>query len=78
MWVFRKDILSGLGLESDVCCFSHEIKIEACHHGKYRWKEVPIRYRGRLGGVAKLTGGWQGWRAGISDFLHILKMGLAR
>lgn len=73
MWVFHSDILQGLRLDSDICCFSHEIKVEACFFNKCRWKEVPISYKIRSGGNAKLTAGWKGLEAGCVDMLHILK-----
>jgi len=78
MWVLRKSVLDRLRLESDNWLFSHEIKIEACVYNALRWKEVPIHYRPRYGGTNKLTDGWQGWKAGVTDFLHIAKKRVAR
>ena len=49
MWVFRKDILKRLRLNSNTWPLSQEIKIEACHFARCRWKEVPIQYRTSLG-----------------------------
>jgi len=48
MWVFKREKVQRLLLRSNLA-FSQEIKIEAIHFGKLRWKEVPIRYRVRVG-----------------------------
>ncbi len=74
MWVFRKNILPRLMLHSDSWPLSHEIKIEACHYAKFRWKEVPIRYRARAGQTKLLNG----WKVGLTDLLHIAKKRLVR
>jgi len=50
MWIFRKNILRQLNLESDSMSFSEEIKIEAYKRG-FRCREIPIRYRMRIGEV---------------------------
>ncbi len=50
MWVFRKNILKQLELESDNMSFSEEIKIEAYKKG-LRCLEIPITYRTRIGEV---------------------------
>jgi len=74
MWVFRKDILPRLTLHSDSWPLSHEIKIEACHYARCRWKEVPIRYRARTGQTKLLNG----WKVGLVDLFHIAKKRLVR
>jgi dolichol-phosphate hexosyltransferase len=74
MWMFRKDILDRLKLHSNSWPLSHEIKIEACYYGGCRWKEVPIRYRVRLGRTKLLNG----WRVGFDDLLHIAKKRVVR
>ncbi|HOB38553.1 MAG TPA: glycosyltransferase family 2 protein [Methanomassiliicoccaceae archaeon] len=58
MWVFRREVLSKIRLESDGMPFSEEIKIEAFR--KLRSKEVMIRYRRRVGEV-KLSSWRDGW-----------------
>lgn len=78
MWAIRSDILNRLRLKSNSNTFSHEIKMEACYFSKCRWKEVPIQYRARSGGSAKLTNGWRGWKAGFADLFHIAKKRLIR
>ena len=50
MWIFRKKILKNLTLTSDGMPFSEEIKIEAYKKG-LRCKEIPIKYRTRIGEV---------------------------
>jgi glycosyltransferase involved in cell wall biosynthesis len=78
MCLFRRHILGKLRLSSDNWTFSHELKIEACYYNKCRWMEVSIKYKRRSGGTVKLTSGWKGWKAGIIDFLHILKKRIIR
>jgi len=68
MWVFRKDLLDQLKLNSDSMPFSEEIKIEACHFAKCRWREVPIEYRVRVG-EAKLSG----WRDGLHNLFYLVR-----
>jgi len=66
MWVFRSAILEDLALISDGMSFSEEIKIEAMK--KFRGKEVPIKYRKRVGEV-KLSS----WDDGIENLLFLFK-----
>jgi glycosyltransferase involved in cell wall biosynthesis len=72
MWVFRKSILEKLKLSSNTP-LSQEIKIEACHFARCRWREVPIQYRPRSG-KAKLGG----WKVGTGNFIHLMKKRLRR
>lgn len=72
MWVFKKDILQNLVLKSNTP-LSQELKIEACHFTNCRWKEVPIKYRTRLGGV-KLGG----WKVGFKNLMHLIKKRIVR
>ncbi len=74
MWVFRKNILDSLKLESNIWPFSHELKLEVCYFNKYRWKEVPIRYKARAGQTKLL----RGWLVGILDLFHLIKMRVKR
>ena len=60
MWVFRREILDKLDLESDGMSLSEEIKIEAFR--KTRAIEVPITYRVRVGEV-KLSS----WKDGLGN-----------
>jgi hypothetical protein len=59
MWIFRKSILPSLELTSDGMGFSEEIKIEAIKKG-FKFKEIPIKYRKRIGKV-KLNTWRDGW-----------------
>ena len=68
MWVFKREILDKLRISSDVWPFSHELKLEACYFNKYRWREVPIQYRDRIG-ETKLS---SGWKVGFTDLFHII------
>ena len=72
MWVFRKSILEKLKLSSNTP-LSQEIKIEACHFARCRWREVPIEYRPRSG-KAKLGG----WKVGTGNLVHLMKKRLRR
>jgi hypothetical protein len=72
MWVFRREILKNLKLSSNTP-LSQEIKIEACHFTRCRWREVPIQYHLRSG-KAKLGG----WRVGTGNLLHLVKKRVRR
>lgn len=72
MWVFRRSILSKLRLTSNTP-LSQELKIEACHFAKCRWREILIRYQPRAG-KAKLGG----WKVGTTNLLHLFKKRLVR
>jgi dolichol-phosphate hexosyltransferase len=68
MWIFRKRILKKMVLRFDTMAFSEELKIEACHFGKCRWKEVPIEYRHRVG-ASKISS----WRDGCGNLVALLQ-----
>lgn len=72
MWVFRKNILDRLVLKSNTP-FSQEIKIEACHFARCRWKEVPIKYHPRLGRAK-----YGGWKAGFTLLGDLIRKRLIR
>jgi glycosyltransferase involved in cell wall biosynthesis len=72
MWVFRKAILQRLRLTSNTP-LSQEIKIEACHFARCRWREVPIQYMTRSG-KAKLGG----WKVGTGNMMHLITKRLRR
>jgi len=67
MWVFKRNILPKLKLESDGMAFSEEIKIECAIRG-FNLVEVPINYRERRGKVKLNT-----WRDGISNLIYLFK-----
>ena len=69
MWVFRREILKHMSLESDSMAFSEEIKIEALRHrGKIRFQEISIQYSSRLGEI-KLNP----WRDGLFNLWFLVK-----
>jgi hypothetical protein len=68
MWVFRRPALAKLTLTSDGMPFSEEIKIEAFRHPELKCREVPIRYRARVGEV-KL----QSWADGVDNLVFLLR-----
>lgn len=73
MWVFKKDILAGLMLKSDKMSFSEELKIEACHFARLRYREMPITYRPRVGKIKLRV-----LRDGFHNLLYLVKKRLAR
>lgn len=73
MWVFSKDLLSKVILKSDSMSLSEELKLEACHFLKCRWKEVPIKYRAWVGEAKLKT-----WRHGFGNLLYLAKKKLIR
>jgi glycosyltransferase involved in cell wall biosynthesis len=68
MWVFRRNILSKMTLESDGMAFSEEIKIEALKRPGILFAEIPILYTSRLGEI-KLNP----WRDGFYNLWFLLK-----
>lgn len=68
MWVFRKDALCKMKLESNGMSFSEEIKIEAIINNDIKFKEVPIDYSQRAG-EAKL----EPWKDGFKNILFLFK-----
>ena len=73
MWVFRRALLDKAILRSDSMSLSEELKIEACHFIRCRWKEVPIRYGTRIGKVKLRT-----WRDGFGNLLYLIKKRVRR
>lgn len=71
MWVFRREVLGRLRLTSDGMPLSEEIKIEAFR--KLRAREVPIRFRRRVGEV-KLSS----WRDGRKNLAFLWKKRFAK
>ena len=72
MWVFRKSILDRLVLKCNSTS-SQEMKIEACHFARCRWREVPIKYYPRLGRAK-----YGGWKDGFASLLYLMKKRLIR
>jgi glycosyltransferase involved in cell wall biosynthesis len=68
MWVFRREILKDMMLESDGMAFSEEIKIEALRNPRIRFGEISIMYSSRLG-ETKLNA----WRDGFANLAFLLK-----
>lgn len=68
MWVFRRAALDKLTLTSDGMAFSEEIKVEAFRAAGVRCREVPIRYRVRVGEV-KLNS----WRDGLQNLFFLVQ-----
>jgi glycosyltransferase involved in cell wall biosynthesis len=65
MWVFKKNILKNLNLKSDGMAFSEEIKIEVLKRG-LKFKEVPIKYRHRIGTKKVKT-----FEDGLKNFIYL-------
>jgi glycosyltransferase involved in cell wall biosynthesis len=51
MWIFRREILTGMNLKSKGMSLSEEIKMEAVLNEDVKFKEVPISYAERAGRV---------------------------
>ena len=68
MWVFRREILSWMDIESDSMAFSEEIKIEALKSSTIRFAEISILYSSRLGEI-KLNP----WRDGFNNLWFLVK-----
>jgi dolichol-phosphate hexosyltransferase len=68
MWVFERDSLSEMRLESDGMAFSEEIKIEAILNRQIGFKEIYIDYSNRMGEI-KL----QPWRDGYRNLAFLFK-----
>src|SRR3954451_4339801 len=73
MWVFRREILKQMKLESDGMAFSEEIKIEAILNPRIRFGEISIQYSSRVG-ETKLNA----WRDGFQNIAFLLKKRFAR
>jgi glycosyltransferase involved in cell wall biosynthesis len=68
MWIFRREILKEMKLESDSMAFSEEIKIEALRSPRIRFGEISIMYSSRLGEI-KLNP----WRDGFHNLAFLVK-----
>ena len=68
MWVFRRNILPLMKLESDGMAFSEEIKIEALKKSQIRFGEISIQYSSRMGEI-KLNP----WRDGLHNLWFLVK-----
>jgi glycosyltransferase involved in cell wall biosynthesis len=66
MWIFKRGILRRFNLKSKGMPFSQEIKIEAFK--KCKAKELPIRYRERIGEVKLNT-----FKDGFGNLFHLVK-----
>ena len=73
MWIFYKDALTRMNLESDGMAFSEEIKIEALRNRDIGFKEIPINFSNRAGEI-KL----RPWRDGWNNLLFLFKKRLKR
>jgi len=71
MWCFRREVLQHIKLVSDHMPFSQELKIKTIKSKKFKWVEVPIEYRTRVGEV-KLNG----WKDGFNNLFHLFKLRL--
>ncbi len=68
MWVFERESLNEMNLESDGMAFSEEIKIEAIRRRQVGFKEIYIDYSNRMGEI-KL----QPWRDGFRNLCFLVK-----
>ena len=68
MWVLKRRFLDETELISDGMAFSEEIKIEAFTRKRFRAKELPIYYTGRVG-QSKLNM----WRDGFANLIFLFR-----
>lgn len=68
MWIFEREILREMDLQSDGMAFSEEIKIEAMRSPRIGFKEIYIDYSNRVGEI-KL----QPWKDGLSNLLFLFR-----
>ena len=68
MWIFYKEALKKMNLQSDGMSFSEEIKIEALCNREIGLKEIPINYSNRTG-EKKL----RLWRDGWDNLVFLVK-----
>jgi len=69
MWCFKKEVVQHIKLVSDHMPFSQELKIKTIASKKFKWVEVPIEYRNRVGEV-KLNG----WKDGFGNLIHLFRL----
>ena len=69
IWVFRKDILSKLNLESNDWALSEELKIEVFTHPDLKAVELPVLYINIRMGDSKL----RMWKDGFANLCFIWK-----
>lgn len=73
MWIFYKDVLQCMKLESNAMSFSEEIKIEAMLNKNIGFEEISVTYSNRAGEM-KL----QPWRDGFKNLGYLFKKRFAR
>jgi glycosyltransferase involved in cell wall biosynthesis len=69
MWVFRKDILPLLNVQSPGMAMSQELKIEAALHPDVRMAEIAVLYRDERIGTSKLSL----WRDGFGNLAFLFR-----
>ena len=74
MSIFRREILDNLKEKDDPKLFTQELKVEACCSGKYRWKQLSIKYFPRHESESKLGG----WNDGFSNLFFLIKQRVTR
>jgi glycosyltransferase involved in cell wall biosynthesis len=68
MWIFERESLKEMSLQSDGMAFSEEIKIEAIRKRHIGFKEIYVDYSNRMGEI-KL----QPWRDGLQNLFFLFK-----
>ncbi len=68
MWIFYRDALQKMTLESDGMAFSEEIKIEAIANSDIGFREIPINFSNRRG-EKKL----QPWKDGWNNLIFLFR-----
>jgi glycosyltransferase involved in cell wall biosynthesis len=73
MWIFERESLKEMNLQSDGMAFSEEIKIEAILKRNIGFKEIYVDYSNRMGEV-KL----QPWKDGFKNLFFLVKKRFGR
>ncbi len=69
MWIFKRNLVNRMQLQSKGMSLSQEIKIKMACHLKVRCTEIPIHYEKRTS-PPKLNR----WRDGVGNLFHLLRI----
>jgi hypothetical protein len=73
MWVFRREVLDHIHLESPGMPLSEEIKLDVIDHPRLRFGEYHIDYSERIGETKLFA-----WKDGVENELFLFKLRLRR
>lgn len=73
MWVFRRDVLNQIDLESGGMPFSEEIKLDVIDNHRLKFGEYHVDYSERIGETKLFA-----WKDGVENELFLLKLRFRR